>query len=62
MLVFVTGSWCMPKQVVKLVHVQLTMNCFQLFFTQLSSSMGRGAVALTRFIWSEQILHEVASQ
>lgn len=32
MLVFVTGSWYMPKEVVKLVHVQLTMNCFQLFF------------------------------
>ena len=32
MLVFVTGSWYMPKEVVKLVHVQLMMNCFQRFF------------------------------
>lgn len=27
-------DWYMPKLVVKLVHVQLTMNCFQLFFIQ----------------------------
>jgi len=32
MLVFVTGSWYMLKGVVKLVHVQRNMNCFQLFF------------------------------